>query len=356
MSIKLGIVGAGGIGRAHASAARKAGIDIVGVADVDATAAQALAEAHSIPEVFANPRDLFACDLVDAVVIGVPNKFHKPLAVAALQAGKDVLLEKPMALNAGECRQINAAAAKSKRIVQIGFVQRYSAAAVTAKAFIDAGRLGKVYHIKANYYRRRGIPGLGGWFTTKALSGGGPLIDLGVHVIDLVMYLAGYPDPLRASGKVYANFGAPLRNYLHESMWAGPPRFGGTFDVEDSAHALIRLQGGISFEMNTTWAGNFPDDSVNDLIGLFGDKGGLTFRLGGDTVKLATEENGHNVDIAPKLRSTAPFEEQIKTFAHNVETRTAPHASGRCGQIVQAILDAIYKSSAQDREVPVKID
>ena len=221
---------------------------------------------------------------------------------------------------------------------------------------MDAGRLGTLYHLKANYYRRRGIPGLGGWFTTRALSGGGPLIDLGVHVIDLVLYLAGYPDPLRASGKVYANFGPRMRKYVYEDMWAGPPRFKGKCDVEDSAHALIRLDGGISFEMNTTWAGNFPDDSVNNLIGLFGDRGGLTFQLGGDTVKLATEEDGHNVDVTPKLRSAAPFEQQLRTFAHNVKTRTAPHASGRCGQIVQAVLDAIYKSSEQDREVPIKID
>ena len=356
MSIKLGIVGAGTIGGVHATAARATGIDVVCVADADAKAAKALAEKHGIPEAVSDPKKLFASDQVDAVVIGVPNKFHKPLAIAAMKAGKDVLLEKPMALTAAECRQINSVAAQTKRILQMGFMNRYTPSATTAKGFVDAGRLGKVYHIKANYYRRRGIPGLGGWFTTKALSGGGPLIDLGVHIIDLAMYLAGYPKPLRASGKVYANFGKKMKKYLYESMWAGPPRFGGKFDVEDSAHALIRLAGGITFEMNTTWAGNFPDDSVNDLVGLFGDKGGLTFQLAGDTVKLATEEQGHNVDVVPKLREAQPFEEQIRTFAHNVRTRTAPHATGRCGQIVQAMLDAIYKSSKLDREVSIKID
>jgi len=356
MSIRLGIIGAGTIGGTHAAAAKATGLDVACVADIDAKAARSFARTHGIREAFSDPKKVFASDGVDAVVIGVPNKFHKPLAVAAMKAGKDVLLEKPMALNRAECRQINAVAAQTKRVLQMGFMQRYTPVAVTARSFIDAGRLGKVYHIKANYYRRRGVPGLGGWFTTKALSGGGPLIDLGVHIIDLAMYLAGYPTPLRVSGKVYANFGKKMKKYLYESMWAGPPRFGGKCDVEDSAHALIRLDGGVSFEMNTTWAGNFPDDSVNDLIGLFGDKGGVTFQLGGDTVKLATEEQGHNVDVVPKLRHAQPFEEQIKLFAHNVKTRTAPEASGRCGQIVQAILDAIYRSSELDREVPIKID
>jgi predicted dehydrogenase len=356
MSIRLGIVGAGGIGRAHVTAAGKVGIEVVAVADVDAKAARRLADDYSIREAFGSPQELFACDQVDAVVVGVPNKFHKPLAIAALKAGKDVLVEKPMALNALECRQMNAAAAKFDRILQVGFAQRYTAVAQTAKAFIDAGRLGKIYHVKANYYRRRGIPGLGGWFTTKALSGGGPLIDLGVHVVDLILYLCGYPAPLRASGKVYTNFGSPMSKYVYEGMWAGQPRLKGTFDVEDSAHALIRLDGGITFELNATWAGNFPDQSVNNLIGLFGDKGGLTFQLSGDTVRLATEEQGHNVDVCPKLRKVEAFDVQIKTFAQHVAKRTQPHADGRCGQVVQAILDAIYKSSDQDREVAVKVD
>src|SRR5690606_17392739 len=157
-----------------------------------------------------------------------------PLSVAALKAGKDVLVEKPMGLNANECREMNAAAKAKDRILQVGFVQRYSSVATTVKKFVDAGRLGNIYHAKANYYRRRGIPGLGGWFTTKALSGGGPLIDLGVHVIDLITYLMGSVRPVRVSGKVYANFGKRMKDYVFESMWAGPPRLDGVCDVEDA--------------------------------------------------------------------------------------------------------------------------
>jgi len=351
MSIKLGFVGGGGIGNVHIQAAKATGMELVCLADVNGDIASSVAKAEGIGHFTSNPQEMFESDDIEAVVIGVPNKFHAPLAIAAMKAGKDVLLEKPMALNVAECDAIIATAKETGRILQIGQVQRYSSVATTAKAFINAGRIGKVYHAKANYYRRRGIPGLGGWFTTKALSGGGPLIDLGVHIIDLMMYLMDFPKPTRVSGKVYANFGPRMKDYLYEGMWAGPPRLDGKFDVEDSAHALIRFEGGATLEVNTTWAGNFPDDSMSNVMGLFGDQGGMTFELGGSSVKLATEQDGHNVDIEPKLRGANPFEEQTKTFAGHVKDRTQPHASGDRGRVIQSLLDGIYASSEQDREV-----
>lgn len=351
---KLGIIGAGGIGNHHADSALALGLDVAAIADVNLEAAQNTANSKGIV-IACSPEDLIANKDITAVVIGVPNKFHKPLAIAAMKAGKDVLVEKPMALNVAECKQMIATAKKTKRILQIGFVQHYSAVATTAKQFIDAGKLGDVYHIKANYYRRRGIPGLGGWFTTKALSGGGPLIDLGVHIIDLALFLMDYPKPLRASGKVYAKFGPRMKNYVHEAMWAGPPRLKGTCDVEDSAHALIRLENGATMEINTTWAGNFPDDSVNNLMGFFGDRGGMTFQLNGDKVQIACEEQGHNVDITPKLRTVNNFQEQARDFAANCAKRKQPISTGERGMLTQAILDAIYKSSAQDKEVAINL-
>jgi len=355
MAVKIGIIGAGSNGRGHAQAAKNAGFEVVAIADVNEASAKDAAKTLGIAHAFGNPADLLALKEVDGVIISVPNKFHKPTAVAAMEAGKDVLVEKPMALNRAECREMIDTAKKHKRILQIGFVNRLTTSSVAAKELIDAGRLGNVYHVKANYYRRRGIPGLGGWFTTKALSGGGPLIDLGVHIIDLVMYMLDFPTPKRVSGKVYASFGKDMKKYVFENMWAGPPRYDGVCDVEDSAHALIRLDGGVTFEMNTTWAGNFPEGSMNNLMGFFGDKGGITFQLGGKEVKLATEEHGHNVDIVPNLRPRVQFEDQVRLFASNIETRTEPAASGERGLIVQAIIDAIFESSEKDQEVEIKL-
>ena len=355
MGIRLGIVGAGAIGKVHLKAARDRGLTLAGLADVNESLAQTVGKEFGVGQVFADPQAMFASDAVDAVVIGVPNSFHAPLTIAALEAGKDVLVEKPMGLNAAECEQMNATAAKHKRVLQVGLVQRYSTAGVAAKRIIDAGRLGHIYHAKANCYRRRGIPGLGGWFTTKALSGGGPLIDLGVHVMDLVLYLMGSPTLSRVSAKVYANFGPRMKDYLYESMWAGPPRLDGAFDVEDEAHALVRFDNGATLDVNVTWAMNFPDGGLPSTIGLFGDRGGMTFPLGGKELKLATEEDGANVDVLPVLRPMDHFGDQISTFAEHCEKRTTPHASGQAGELVQRLIDAIYRSSEENREVDFKL-
>ena len=352
MAIRLGIIGAGAIGRVHANAAKEvAGIEATCVADVNGTAAKSFASDLGVPEVSTDPSAMLASGDIDAVVIGVPNRFHAPLAIEALNAGKHVLLEKPMALTVAECDAVNAAAAESKAILQMGFVHRYSAVANTARQLVAAGRLGDIYHAKANCYRRRGIPGLGGWFTTKAMSGGGPLIDLGVHILDLMTHLMGDLEPVRVSGKVYANFGKDMKKYVYESMWAGPPKLDGVCDVEDSAHAFIRFKGGVTLEMNTTWAGNFVDGALPNVLAMLGTKGGLTFQLGGDRVDLATEEDGFNVDVTPKLKQVTPFVEQMKTFAKSIEAGKAPAADGHAGRRVQALLDAIYESSERDREV-----
>lgn len=355
MSVKIGIIGAGGIGKVHLQAFKRNGYDVVAVGDVNEPAAHKLvAEEKLDGAVAGSPKDVYTHKEVQGVVVGVPNKFHKPLAIAALQAGKDVLVEKPMAMSVAEAKTMIAAAKKARKLLQIGFVHRYSTVGTAAKALIDAGRVGKIYHLKANCYRRRGIPGLGGWFTTKELSGGGPMIDLGVHVIDLVTFLAGHPKPLRASGKVYDHFGKDMKKYVYENMWAGPPRYDGKCDVEDSAHALVRLAPNITLEINVTWAGNFPEDSVKNIIGIFGDKGGVTFELAGKEVVLATEENGMNVDVKPNLRQLNAWDGQTHAFADAIKNRKVLHATGETGLYVQSILDAIYKSSAQNREVEIK--
>ncbi len=351
MTLKLGIIGAGGIGQVHLQAAadNSETVSVTWIADVNAESSEKAAKKFNIPNHAGDPQELIDSSDVDAVIVAVPNKFHAPLAKAVLAAGKDVLIEKPMAMNTAQCQEVIDLA--QDRILQIGLVHRYSSVATTAKQFIEAGRLGDIYHAKTNIYRRRGIPGLGGWFTTKDVSGGGPLIDLGVHIMDLAMFLMGDLKPVRVSGKVYANFTKDMKNYLYENMWAGPPRLDGTCDVEDSAHALIRFEHGVTMEVNATWAGNFPEGSLPNIIGVFGNKGGATFQIGGDRVQIATEEDGHNVDIEPLLRKTNPFTEQMRVFAHNVKTRTQPHANGEAGKRVQSLIDAIYQSSELDREV-----
>ncbi|MCG8448467.1 MAG: Gfo/Idh/MocA family oxidoreductase [Pirellulales bacterium] len=356
MTLRLGIIGAGAIGEVHAQSAHAVGQTVATIADLDLAKAEKLAAEYPATQATDDIPAMLADPSMDAVVVAVPNKWHKELAIAALEAGKDVLLEKPMALTADECRQINQVVAATGQRLQLGMVYRYSAPAQAAKKIIDQGDLGQIYHAQAHLFRRRGVPGLGGWFTNKALSGGGPLIDLGVHLIDLVCWLMDFPVVQRVSGKTYSYFGRRMEDYVYEAMWAGPPKLEGVCDVEDSTHALIRFAGGATLDLQVSWAINMPLANIpgQGIVGIFGDQGGLTFELAGDHLNLAAESHGRNVDTQFQLPETEQFEEQAKAFGRCVANREQPSATGTQGEQVQSIIDAIYESSASDCEVAVK--
>lgn len=353
MSIRLGIVGAGTIGEIHAKAAKAANQTIAGIADLDKSKAHELAAQCGDVTVTDKPQTLLDDSTIDAIVVCVPNRWHKELTIAAMRAGKDVLLEKPMGMNTAECKQINDTADSTGQILQIGMTKRFSAVGQAAKQLASSGDLGEIYHAKAHLYRRRGVPGLGGWFTTKEFSGGGPLIDVGVHVVDLALWLMGFPKAQRVSGKVYSYFGKRMKDYVYESMWAEPPTIEGVCDVEDSAHALIHFEGGSTLDLNVSWAINMPSSNFqgNGMMGFFGDQGGMTFELSGDHLNVATEQHGRNVDARVMLPETDEFQSQATEFAKCVETRECPCATGQQGQIVQSILDGVYQSSETNQEV-----
>jgi predicted dehydrogenase len=356
--ISLAFIGAGAIAEVHAEAARRSGTRIAGFFDADESKARSLADTFGASVATSSLPALLSSDC-DAVVVAVPNHLHKDMAVAALNAGKDLLLEKPMAMNLAECDTIIAAARAKQRIVMLNFVCRSSPAALIARSLIEQGRLGSLYHMKAAIYRRRGIPGLGRWFTTKSQSGGGVLVDIGVHVIDLALALAGSPRVQRVSGHVTSTFGSPIDEYRFVEMWAGPPQLQGVFDVEDGAVALIRLAGGITLELNVCWAANLPENSLPSGMTLLGNKGGCHFDVWGRNFTLATEEAGRLADIKPVLGKAedawpSAWRKQHELFAGAVQTRSQPEASMERGRVVQATLEAIYRSSELNREVEIE--
>lgn len=357
MTIGLGIIGAGSIGTVHAGAAAKAGSRVAGVFDVDPARAETLAKQHgaaAAPSLAALLED----PALDAVVVACPNAFHRESAVAALEAGKDVLLEKPMALTVPECDEIIEAADRHGRLVQIGFVCRCAPVAVEVARLARDGVFGRIYHAKASLYRQRGIPGLGRWFTTRRLSGGGVLMDLGVHFLDLVMHVAGHPRPLRASAACTSTFGSPIEAYRFVEMWAGPPVPEGVFDVEDGATALVRFEGGLSLELNVTWAANVSEALCPEGVTLFGDEAGCVFHLWRNELTVTREQEGKVIDERRSLPDVdawdAAWVEQHRRFARCVRERTPPEASAAQGRVVQGLLEAIYRSSREGREVEVE--
>jgi predicted dehydrogenase len=351
--LTIGIIGNGAIGNVHADAFRATGAGrLAALCDVDPAKLAATGDKFGVPAAarFSDYRQLLASD-VDAVLVCVPNAFHAEMAVAALQAGKHVLLEKPCAMNAEQAAKIVAAAKKAKGVIQVGMVWRQRTQPQTLREYIAAGRLGKIYHLRAVMIRRRGIPGLGGWFTTRELSGGGPMIDLGVHWFDMSMWLSGLWQPTSVSAKTFDKFGPRMKNYRYVSMWAGPPKFDGRFDVEDYSTGFARFGAEATLSFEIAWAANAESESFVEVLG---DQGGA--RVGGTgPLVIRTEDAGHVADLTPQLDESAkPFEVQARKFAAACRGDGPVEATIEQGHTVMKLIDAIYESSRTNAEVAIR--
>ena len=361
MNTGLAIIGAGKVGTIHAQAAQEAGNTPAVICDLDIERARQLAQETGGERTAAvsSPDAVWHDENVDAIVIAVPTAQHEPMTHRALDAGTAVLLEKPMALNLEQCDAIVEAAEQHDPPVQLAFVCRYAPVALQAKKIIESGALGEIYHAKASLYRQRGIPGLGGWFTTKAESGGGVLADLGVHLIDLVMHLIDRRDVSAVNASCVSRFGSPMESYCYEEMWGGPPNFNGVFDVEDGATGMIRFGSNATLELNVMWASNLPAGILPDGIAILGDRGGLWLELWTNRLILTTQRDGQVRDETQQVDSTNAWDEawqrQHEVFADVAAHRAAPTATVQHGRAVQAVIEAMYESSESSCEVAVDV-
>jgi predicted dehydrogenase len=348
--IRIGIVGCGTIGSVHADAyAKVSDAEVVALCDILPDKLKKKAERHHVAKTYADYRDLLKDPEIDAVSVCVPNNMHAPIAIAAFEAGKHVFLEKPMTMNADLGRQILAARDASGKTLQMGMVWRQTPEALVVRKAIEDGKLGEIYQIRVKLIRRRGIPGLGGWFTTKEQSGGGCLIDLAVHFLDLSCWASGLWNPTKVSAKTYSKFGSKMRDYHYINMWAGPPNYEGKFDVDDYAAGFIRFgkQATLSFEI--AWACNSEEESYIELLG---DKGGV--KIGGAKTILKTEVDGMLADTELFYNKDKDrFVTQMEKFVAAVQGKGEVAATGEQGVILMEILDAIYKSSDMDCEVDI---
>ena len=352
-TLKVGIIGMGAIGSVHADAYRAVGseADLTAVCDVDKARLDQKADALGVRERYIDYRELLARADVDAVSVCVGNTLHKEVAVAAFKAGKHVLLEKPMAMNAGEAEQIVEAARASRRTLQIGMVRRQDTDAQLVRELIQKGEFGEIYHIRAVLIRRRGIPGLGGWFTTKAQSGGGPLIDIGVHWFDAAMFVSGLWNPTAVSAMTYAKFGSDMRRYRYVSMWAGPPKYDGVFDVEDYAAGFVRFGTAASMSFEIAWACNAEDGGFIEFLGT---KSGVRI-FDGKPLKILTEYGERIADVTPYRPDRGnPFHNQIRAFLAACRGERPPAATGEEGLTVMKLIDAVYASADTGREVAIR--
>jgi predicted dehydrogenase len=350
--LRYGFVGAGTITRVHADRlSQRDDVELVAIADVAEATMIETADKFSIAGRYTDYKAMFANEELDVCVVAVPNAFHAPATLAALKAGCHVLCEKPPAMSAEQAAEMAATAAEMGKRLSYGLHMRFMGESETARKYLDEGRLGEVYHATVQLWRRRGIPGLGSWFTTKAVSGGGALIDVGVHIIDLTHYLMGQPKPVAVSAVTHARFGNNPETYNYLSMW-GRPVPGGPFDVDDLAAALVRFDNGASMMIQVSWAANTADGTD---VRLMGDKGGLEINPGSH-VKLFTEDNGFIADVAPMYRKGDAYAAQHAHFIDCLKDESkALRTDGQQGVVLQAILDAVYESAATGQEVAVRV-
>jgi predicted dehydrogenase len=352
-NMKIGVIGLGAIGNVHLDAYRNCGqADVIAISDVDAKKLTAAGNrlGLSSTQQFGDYRDLLASSEVQAVSVCVPNAFHREMAVAALRAGKHVLLEKPMAVSAKEAKLIADAAAKAKGVLQMGMINRHAPESQIVREWAERAALGEVYHMRAVWVRRRGVPGLGGWFTTKAASGGGPMIDLGVHLFDLAMYLSGHWRPTSVSAMTYAKFGKRMRDYKYVRMWAGPPKFDGVFDVEDYATGMVRFGNKATMSFEISWAANAQEERYVEVMG---DKAGARV-MTGQPLQIWTEHEGRVTDITPKYDDkVSTWETQARKFLAACRGEMKPVATAEQGLTVMKLIDAIYASGKAAKEVKI---
>lgn len=348
--IRVGIIGVGAIGTVHAEAYKaSADCELKALCDVRTEALTAAAKKFGVTETYTDYREMLKNADIDAVSVCVGNVWHKECAVAAFAAGKHVLLEKPMAMNGAEAAEIVEAERRSGKIGQMGMVWRQNPQAQIVRDYIEQGLLGDIYHMRVVYIRRRGIPGLGGWFTTKAQSGGGPIIDVGVHFIDLLLYLSGLWNISAVSAATYAKFGQPMDKYNYVDMWAGPPKYDGICDTEDYASGTVRFGKQATLNFEIAWAANTKEQLVLELLG---DKGGVRLCGEGEQLTFYTEHGGKIVDICPKFSEVSNgFHLETQAFLDAINGKRPPAATMEQGVRLMQLLDAIYLSSERGEEV-----
>ncbi|GAB6880693.1 Gfo/Idh/MocA family oxidoreductase [Halorubrum gandharaense] len=339
--VAVGIVGLGGIGHHHATRLQERGANLVGGMDIDVDARERFHEEFGV-HAYESEGDLYeACD---AVLVTTPNRFHEEYAVSALEAGLDVLLEKPLAHTLESAERIAGAAREADGFCMVGFNNRFADPVQVIKHYQNEGRFGETTHVEANYVRRRGVPGRGSWFTSKGVSGGGALIDIGVHAIDLALYFLDHPEVVEVSGETRSEFGG-RDDYAYVHMWgddAGPEGF----DVDDSASAFIRDADGNTVSLEVAWATNRP---TNDEFVIRGTEAGATFDRGEDelTIHEAAVDGGHHLsDAEIETRETDSHAAEQGVFLEAVAAGEAPSINTvEEALTVQRVIDAIYRSS-----------
>ncbi len=353
-NLRIGIVGLGSMGHWHTELIRDAGYDVTAGADITDTACDHYAEKWDI-DTYGSHEALFENEELDAAIITTPNKFHEPAAVAAFESDIDILLEKPLAHTLDSAERIADAAADADSFGMVGFHNRFMPTATALQAYVKRGDLGAVTSVETNYIRRRGIPGRGSWFTSKEIAGGGALIDIGVHIIDLTLYVLGNPTLTQVTGVTRQEFGH-RDDYRYLDMWGEDTGDASSFDVEDSATAMIHTGEGQTITFDIAWATNGDEEESLSLRGT--DAGATLDKKTGELTLNETRNVGveHHVNATISANDIDRKQAQTKCFLSGVEAGEQPGMSTIDEALtVQRVIEGIYRSSENDGR-PIRLD
>lgn len=345
--IRFGFIGAGNIAESSIPAIHShPNARVIALQDLHLERAQHVGELFGIDKFYATPQELFSNPDIDAVYVAVPNKFHVPLAIEALRAGKHVILEKPFAMNYAEALQATEVARETGKILTLGMNQRFTPLAQHMHVLAQNNHFGEIYHAKAYWLRRSGIPRLGTWFGNRELAGGGCLYDIGVHLLDLCLYITGNFKPVSVSGVTYTKFGNRGKG---EGGWGRSQKADIPFDVEDFASGLIRFENGFTISLDVSWAAHMETSTKAD-IQLFGTEAGAAVLEG----KIFSQDHETQEYITREtILGPLPFphNNRFHNFINHLLGTEELCVTLEQALVVQHILDGIAESSVTGHEV-----
>jgi predicted dehydrogenase len=342
--LRAAVVGLG-MGRHHAlEYAKHRGVDLVALADPDAERLAEIGDLHKVRGRYTDARRMLREEQLDLVSVATPNAFHAPVSIAALKAGCHVLCEKPMAMSARQARSMVAAARAAKRRLMINFSYRFHGHSLALKRVVEQGALGDIYFARTVWLRRCGIPARPSFFA-RAHSGGGPLIDLGVHRLDLALWLMGYPKPRWVMAGTADRLGR---------AWAA--RHGWAYEVEDFAAGFVRFDNGAVLEVESAWIAHIQEPELMETR-ILGTQGGLVQRNtdGHYTMEgrlYTNNRRGMPVDRVPRAPARTPS--PMRHFADAILAGRPHIATGEEGLTVMRLLDAFYRSAELKRPVQLR--
>ncbi|WP_276704470.1 Gfo/Idh/MocA family protein [Caldibacillus debilis] len=345
MRFRVGIIGIGSIvEEVHLPVlAKRKDVILAAACDVNEERLKEISRKYSVPKSYRDGLEMIAREKLDAVVICTPNSAHIPYAAAAAAKGIHIFLEKPIGVNPQEAEDMIRTAGQNRAIVMVGMVSRFRRDVQIAKEYIESGMPGDIYYVKAQLLRRRGTPK--GWFTDRSFSGGGVLMDIGVHVLDAAWWLLGCPRPQRISGHAVQALGNYETRFL--SSWkSSGETVKSVHDVEDFAAGWIRFENGTVLALETSWALNGKQDEGLSMQ-IYGTKGGISL----PPLTLYREERRILSEIHPQFEENHPYEEEFQHFFECIRKGKTPVADGVQGLRVLEMIRALYESARQGREL-----